>query len=246
MFEFFKAQKISPNLLANFASCIDAKINKAGLRVLNTPDVKPIDFELEMRIQDELVNLPFIQTYTNTGSVYLKKEGEQHKLVSSDELDSYFDKLAKVALARKTINCVSFSAVALFFAKNLLLDERFQNIKIDVCSLKNWGHVFIKFSIPGSSEALFYDPWYQRCDPEVDSKITFTFDDENADEVFSTIVSVMTDSNCIAHVNYFQEYNLNYQRLLSTPILNGSHDYNYEVIHEYREKEPPTNRCSIS
>ena len=61
----------------------------------------------------------------------------------------------------KMANCFGFCSLALSLSGELITDNQYKLINVQICHLFNWDHVLMKISY--GSYSIFYDPGWQRC-----------------------------------------------------------------------------------
>ena len=127
----------------------------------------------------------------------------------------------------------------------MIEQERYQGIRIAVCSLLVWSHMFLKIELAGEGACLYYDPWYQRCSSEVDASVPFFYDEQDAAKTIRNLVSTMSYKG-LMRITYLQPYDLSSQKLSDPFVLNHRDEFDYEEIHWQAKPEAPASCCSIS
>lgn len=163
MLRFFDFEEEPAILLQQFAMEIDRQLTELGVTIINVPELNAIAFELEMRKQENLISeysqVKAIQAdigHLHTTSSYHDMDiGAAITLATCDEVTAYYQKTGEVALQQKKANCVGIAAATLLLAKKLAGTDSYQPIETQLCKLKNWGHVLVRFKHQNEHQSFF-------------------------------------------------------------------------------------------
>ena len=151
-------------------------------------------------------------------------------LASIDEIRAHYQCLAEITLEYQRGSCVGLTAVCLFLGHEILQQDVYSDIEIQMCQLANWRHMFIKISHCYESYNLFYDPWYQYWqDNHLDDP--FLIPERSFSNKMEQIVSSFSRNNLkpIQHIKFLAEYN-SFTRRINSTCFNIQTDYSYYVI----------------
>ena len=166
MFSLFSGRNVPSmqSLLRQFAIEIDNELKEQGFVVLNTPSQSSEVVDRELAVQVSLLSSGLSQMDTTEGPVFTRIPsvyGRPITIATPDEVREHYNQIAAAVFERKTGTCIGLACAVFSISKALLANEHYRQIKIQICLLRHWSHVFVRFDHPQAPQALFYAPWYQ-------------------------------------------------------------------------------------
>jgi hypothetical protein len=159
--------------LPQFITQLDKMLQEQHLEIVNGPHCLKnkdnlLKAQQEIQSQSEILKQYGVLCGTTSGLIHLlQQEGsEESRYLDSEEVREYYKQLANLTISRVKCTCDGLSAVALKLAKILLNKNSIGDITIQICPLSNWSHTLLRLTktkTNGTTESVFYDPWYQRC-----------------------------------------------------------------------------------
>jgi hypothetical protein len=240
-------------LLRQFVMEIDRQLTELGVTVINGPDLNVLAFELEMRAQENLISSQVKTIQTDKGPLHTTSSyqdiyrGAAITLATCDEVMTYYQQMGEVVLQRKKANCVGMAAATLLLARSLAGTDPYRSIETQLCQLKNWGHVLVRFKHQNEPQGLFYDPWYQRGMAE-NPAIPFIIEEHEFESNMQTIVGNLSfqSLSLIYHTSHLMRYNTTTYRLETQSIINRKYYCDYCVVCSTHTFSNPAKKTSDS
>lgn len=158
--------------LTNFIARLNQKLIAQPFEILNHPSVMRTSQGVAHAVQETQTQAASIANHgrmfgTTTGLRFVTKEQETPmRFLNVEEIRQYYNEYINLIFERKNGTCTGLCVLAFHFATELLQEHAITEITVDICDLKNWSHTLIRLvhnKSNGTSETLFYDPWFQSC-----------------------------------------------------------------------------------
>lgn len=238
--QLFKTKKVSlltiSELLRQFAIDLDKNLKQRISGINNGPEKSRYDLGVGVQRLAKLVNCKdFLQTITPNELIHGSNQREPTtsiRLASINAIKNHYRNIAEITLNDTIGNCVGLSAVCLQLAQELLEQNEYRGIEVQMCQLSNWQHVLIRLSYRGQSPGLFYDPWFQYWQNQTPNTLILIEESEFSVKM-KEIVAIRSRNNIrpIQHIRTFADYNSRTKHInFNHFILNYQLDFSYFII----------------
>ena len=236
MFSLFSGRNVPSmqSLLRQFAIEIDNELNEQGFVVLNTPSQSRDAVDIELDIQGRLLSSTLSQMETTEGPILTRTPSAYHRpitIATPDEVREHYNQVAAAVFERKTGTCLGLACVVFSISRALLANEHYRQIEIQVCQLRHWSHVFVRFVHPQVPQGLFYDPWYQRCQTDHPHVPLLIEEHALASKMESLIERTSIQiPQTVMRIKHFMEYDARKQSLTGEIKSNRAYNFDYCIL----------------
>lgn len=189
-------------------------------------------------MKERLGDLTVLLLQTDKGPLHTKTPFSEIEkgyltLATPDEVARYYRNLALVVLERKKATCEGLAATTWHLAKMFSEHVHYRQIDVQICQLDNWGHLLVRFKHANASDALFYDPWYQRCFSG-DASVPVLIEEACfADEIKKMVGQASwPPDRLVLHMSYFYQCDISRERVMvdAHPKKNWAYDSSYSIL----------------